>query len=150
MTKSDARRRRGAASLGLLLAILIGAAGAGAWNYHRNLVAERQDHAARPLIGYEIGDLEVLAEAYRKEVAALTQRYDGVRTQRVEARDQAFFGDQIDEYERVRRRSGGRRDIGAQLSEAEAALRSVDEELDTRRREAGMFSNAHVRRLLSF
>lgn len=150
MTNPDVRRRRGAASLGLLVAILLVAAGAGAWNYHRNLVAERKDHAARPLIGYETGDLEMLAEAHRQEVAALTRRYDGVRAQRVEARDQAFFGDQIDEYERVRRRSGSRRDVGAQLSEAEAALRSVDQELEIRRREAGMFRNAHVRRLLSF
>lgn len=150
MTNPNARRRGGAASLGLLVAILVAAAGAGAWNYHRNLIAEQREQATRPLIGYAVGDLEVLAAAYRDEVATLTRRYEGVRTQRVETRDRAFFGDQIDEYERVRRRSGSRRDIGAQLSEAETALRSVEQELEIRRRETGMFANAHVRRLLSF
>lgn len=150
MTNPNVRRRGGATSLVLLLAILLGAAGAGAWNYHRNLVAEQQDRAARPLAGYETGDLEALADAYRAEVAALTRRYDSVRKQRVDVRERGFFGDQIEEYERVRRRSSGRRDIGVALSETEATLRSVEKELETRHREGGTIVEVHLRRLLRF
>ncbi len=150
MTNPTARRCGGAASVALLVALLVGAAAAGAWNYHRNLVAEQQDRAARPLYGYETGDLEALAEAYRAEAAELTRRYEGVRNQRVETRERGFFGDQIEEYERVRRRSGSRRDIGADLGETEASLRGVEKELEARRREAGTLVDIHLRRLLRF
>lgn len=150
MTNPTARRCGGAASLALLVAILVGAVGAGAWNYHRNLVAEQQDRAARPLYGYGTSDLEALAEAYRAELAELTRRYEGVRKQRVETRERGFFGDQIEEYERVRRRSGTRRDVGADLSETEAALRGVEQELEARRRAAGTIVAVHLRRLLRF
>lgn len=150
MTNPTARRRGGAASLALLVAILAGAVGAGAWNYHRNLVAEQQDRAARPLYGYETSDLEAFAEAYRAELAERTRRYEGVRKQRVETRERGFFGDQIEEYERVRRRSGTHRDIAADLSETEAALRGVEQELEARRRAAGTIAAVHLRRLLRF
>ena len=150
MTNPTARRCGGAASLALLAAILVGAVAAGAWNYHRNLVAERQERAARPLSGYQTSDLEALEHAYRAEVAELTRRYEGMRQQRVETRERGFFGDQIEEYERVRRRSGSRRDIGAELSETEAALRGVEQELDARRRDAGTIAAVHLRRLLQF
>ncbi len=150
MTNPIQRRCGGAANLAVLAAILLGVAGAGAWNYHRNLVAEQQDRAARPLYGYETGDLEALEKAYRAEVEALTRRYERTRQQRVETRERGFFGDQIDEYERVRRRSGSRRDVGADLSETEAALRGVEEELAARRREADTVLAIHLRRLLRF
>jgi hypothetical protein len=150
MTNPRLRQSGGGASVALLLAILIGALGAGAWNYHRNLVAEREARAERPLHGYETSDLEALAAAYRAEVETLTRRYDGVRTQRVEARERGFFGDQIEEYERVRRRSGSRRDVGAELGETEAALRGVEQELLARRSELGTPFDIHLRRLLTF
>ena len=150
MTNPRLRQSGGGASVALLLAILIGALGAGAWNYHRNLVAEREARAERPLHGYETGDLEALAAAYRAEVETLTRRYDGARTQRVEARERGFFGDQIEEYETVRRRSGSRRDVGAELGETEAALRDVEQELRARQSELGTPFDIHLRRLLTF
>lgn len=150
MTTTTMRLCGGGASVGLLLAILVGAAGAGAWNYHRNLAAEQAARAARPLAGYTTRDLEALAAAYREEVEALTRRYDGVRTQRVETRERRFFGDQIEEYEQVRRQSGSHREVGAELSEREASLRDVEQELSARNGESGTRVEIHLRRLLTF
>jgi hypothetical protein len=149
MATNPGRRRAGRASVGLLLVILLGVAGAGAWNYRRNLAREQAEQAQRPLSGYATQDLEALAEAYRGQVAALSRRYDAARGTRVDTTERGFFGDQIDEYERVRRRSGQRREAGADLGETEAALRDVEQELAARGAAAGG-AQVHLRRLLTF
>jgi len=64
--------------------------------------------------------------------------------------ERGFFGDQIDEYERVRRQSGQRREAGADLGQTEAALRDVEQELAARAGEGGTAWQVHLRRLLSF
>lgn len=143
-------RRDGRVSAGLLLGILLVLAAAGAWNYRRNLAAEQAERAKRPLAGYTTADLEALAGAYRAEVAALSSRYDAARGQRVATEEQGFFGEQIDEYERVRRRSGQRREAGAELGQGEAALRDVEAELRARGAEGGSAWSVHLRRLTSF
>jgi hypothetical protein len=144
------RRRAGGARVTLLLGLVLVAAAAGAWNYRRNLAAEEAERARRPLSGYSVPELDALAEAYRSEVAQLSRRYDSARGQRVATREQGFFGDQIDEYERVRRASGERREAGAELGETEAALRDVEAELATRGSEGGTTWQIHLRRLLTF
>src|SRR5690606_7561899 len=130
----------------LVLAALAG----GAWNYRRNLAAEQAARAQRPLSGYATADLEALAEAYRAEVRRLSDRYDAARGRRVDAEQRAFFGDQIAEYERVRRASGQRRQAGATLGETEAVLRDVEQELRARGAEGGSGWEIHLRRLLHF
>jgi hypothetical protein len=144
------RRRAGLSSAMLLLLILALAAAAGGWNYRRNLVREQQERERRPLAGYATEDLEALAEAHRDQVAALGRRYEGARGSRVTAQQHGFFADQIDEYERVRRRSGANRDAGADLAQAEAALRDVERELAARGGEGGSALDVHLRRLLTF
>lgn len=143
-------RREGQASVGLLLVIVLVAVAAGAWNYRRNLAAEQAERAQRPLAGYATADLESLAEAYRAEVDQLASRYDSARGQRVDAADRGFFGEQIDEYERVRRQSDRRRDAGADLGQTEAALRDVEVELRARGSEGGSAWSLHLRRLTAF
>lgn len=143
-------RRDGRASAGLLLGLLLILAAAGAWNYRRNLAVEQAERAKRPLAGYTRADLEALAEAYRAEVGELSSRYDAARGQRVATTERGFFGEQIDEYERVRRRSGQRREAGAELGQTEAALRDVEAELRTRGGEGGSAWSTHLRRLTSF
>jgi hypothetical protein len=135
--------------LGPIVVILLALVVAGAWNYRRNLAAEEAERAQRPLAGYTTADLEALAGAYRAEVATLTGRYEAARGARVGTAERSFFGDQIDEYERVRRRSGRNREAGAQLGESEAALRDVEEEL-RRRASLGAAWQVHLRRLTSF
>ena len=149
MAAIRASRREAGASLGLVLVLLLALAAGGAWNYRRNLAAEEAERAQRPLAGYTTPDLEALAAAYRAELERLTGRYEAARGARVGTAERGFFGDQIDEYERVRRKSGRRREAGAQLGETEAALRDVDEEL--RARGSGALGwQLHLRRLTGF
>ena len=58
----DARRSEAGRVLVLLLVAVVALAGAGAWNYQRNLAAEKQRAAARPLHGYSTSDLQALAD----------------------------------------------------------------------------------------
>lgn len=150
MDHSRNRRRAGGARVTLLLGVMLVAAAAGAWNYRRNLAAEEAERARRPLSGYSVAELEALAEAYQGEVAQLSRRYDSARGQRVATREQGFFGEQIDEYERVRRASGQRREAGAELGETEAALRDVEAELVARGADGGTAWQIHLRRLLTY
>lgn len=143
-------RSDGRASLGLLLVIALAAAAGGAWNYRRNLAAEQAERAQRPLSGYETADLQALAEAYRAEVGRLSNRYEAARGARVGTAERGFFGDQIDEYERVRRQSGQRREAGAELGQTEAALRDVEDELRARGSAGGGAWSVHLRRLTRF
>lgn len=124
------RAERGGAQV--LLIALVALCGAGAWNYHRNLVAEQVDHTARPLSGYSTADLESLADAYRSEIARYEAKYRGQRAQRNEARDRAHFGDQVGELEKVQRAARRTREAGAEVAEREAALRDVEAELAAR------------------
>jgi len=139
-------RSEGRASLGLVLVIALAAAAGGAWNYRRNLAAEEAARAQRPLSGYETADLQALADAYRAEVGRLSSRYEAARGARVGTAERGFFGEQIDEYERVRRQSGQRREAGAELGQTEAALRDVEDELRARG-SAGSRWSVHLRRL---
>jgi hypothetical protein len=143
-------REQGGASFGLVLAIVLVLAAGGVWNYRRNLAAEQAARAQRPLSGYATADLQALADAYRAEVAQLSGRYDAARGQRVGTAERGFFGDQIEEYERVRRRSGQRREAGAELGQAEAALQDVEDELRARGGEGGSAWSVHLRRLTRF
>jgi hypothetical protein len=143
------RRRQGGATIWLVL-VVGAAAAAGAWNYQRNLRAEEQARAARPFGRYALEDLEALADAYRGEVDRMGKRYEGAHSGRVATREHGFFGDQLDEYERVRRSSSARREVGAVLSEREAALRDVEQELQRRQGEAAQGIETVLRRILSF
>jgi hypothetical protein len=143
------RRSAGATSATLLVAILVVAVAAGAGNYYRNYLKEQKERAARPLSGYATADLEALESAYQARVQQLSQRYDGVRSQRHVAKDRGFFGDQIDEYERVRRKSDAVRDLGGDLSQTEAALHEVEQELQARKAMAGGAWQVHLHRLLT-
>jgi hypothetical protein len=140
----------GGVSPGLVLVIVLALAAAGAWNYRRNLALEEAERAQRPLSGYATADLEALAQAYRAEVKQLSGRYEAARGARVGTAERGFFGDQIDEYEHVRRKSGQRREVGAALGETEAALRDVEDELRRRVGQGGGAWSVHLRRLTRF
>jgi hypothetical protein len=147
---SSLHRQAGFGSVFLLLVIVLGAIGAGAWNYHRNLELERASRAARPLSGYSTEDLEALAEAYRSEVAARSARYDGAKGQRAEARERAYFDQQVQEFEKVQRQAGKTRDAGGELAVREAALRDVEAELATRGSDATSEWQIHWKRLTDY
>lgn len=145
---SSTHRNRGGASPLVLVAILLGAIGAGAYNYHRNWKLEASAERG-PLAGYSTGDLEALADAYRAEVAAGTARYESARKGRSETRDRAYFDEQVQEFEKVQRSSGQRREVGAQLAERETSLRAVEQELAKRGPELSEWEQ-HWQRLTRF
>lgn len=147
MADRIAHREGGASTLAVVSLLLGALVVAGAWNYHRNFAREQAERAQRPFASYATADLEALAAAYRAEVERLQGRWEAVRGQRTGAAERGFFGEQIDEYERVRRESAARRAVGADLGETEAALRDVEAELAARRALAGGAWRVHLRRL---
>ena len=144
-------RRRGQAG-GVLVLLLLGIvvlAAAGGWNYRRNLETEQRAASARPLHGYSTADLEALADAYRQEIAAHAARYASQKTRRAEARDRAYFDEQVREFENVQKHSSRLREAGAEVSVREADLARVEAELRAR---GGVESDLdrHLRLLLTF
>jgi hypothetical protein len=106
----------------LLLAI---AAGAGTWNYRRNLAFEQQ---TRPYLGYSTGELDALIAAYEQELARARRDYRAGAGLPVRVQEGRLLGDQILEFERVQRLSQNRRELGSRVVEREAALERLREE----------------------
>jgi hypothetical protein len=143
------RRREAGGALVLLLAVIAALAGAGAWNYRRNLAIEEQQAQARPLSNYSTADLEALAAAYHQEIEAHSSRYAASKSQRAEARERAYFDQQVQEFEKVQRHAARVRDAGAEVSVREAELKRIEEELAARSGgDAGW--DRHLRLLLTF
>jgi len=131
----------------LLLLVLLGMlGGVGTWNYRRNVAAE--DRVPRPYRGYSDADLDKLAAAYQMEIDALrkqVERHGG----RTTARDRAFAGDQIREFERVQRVSGAARELGYRVTERETSLAALEQEKALRAGE-GDATRVFLRRLFTY
>jgi hypothetical protein len=121
--KKKKKKRRHTFLLTVLLALL---AGAGAWNYQRNVAAEKK--VPRPYQHYSAAQLDQLIPAYRAELDALVTRYEKASGHSITAKDRGFAGDQIAEFERVQRLSGSVRSLGYEISEREAMLRELEAE----------------------
>ena len=67
-SRRDPRRTAGRAN-GSLLFLLFLLAGAGGWNYHRNLEIERQSEGHRPYESYSTEDIQALRAAFESELA---------------------------------------------------------------------------------
>ncbi len=145
----EIRGREGRATFWLLLALLAGLVGGGAYNYQRNLRAEQAAAAKRPLHGYAEADLQRLAAAYRQEIEKLSARYASAKSSRGGVRDHQLLGEQVQEFERVRKGSESEREAGAVLSEREAALKDVERELQARQGQ-GDATQVFMRRLFTF
>ncbi len=128
----DHRRGQAGGVLVLLLLAIVALAAAGGWNYRRNLEAEQRAASARPLHSYSTGDLEALADAYRQEIATHAAKYASQKSQRAEARDRAYFDEQVHEFEKVQKHSTRVREAGAAVSVREAELARVEAELRAR------------------
>ena len=109
--------------LTLLLALLCGV---GAWNYRRNVEAEAA--VPRPYQSYSEAQLDQLIAASRASLDGLVARYEKVSGHSIQARDQAFAGDQIKEFERVQSVSRSVRRLGYEISEGEGLLRELEAE----------------------
>jgi hypothetical protein len=110
--------------LGVLLLAVI--SGCGEWGKRSS------EQEFRPYASYSASDLASLADAYRAEVTALQARYDAAKRALGGVRDRQALGQQVREFERVRRRGEAVRALGTELSEREATLREVERELSRR------------------
>ena len=110
----------------LLLLLLAIAGGAGAWNYQRNVAAEKAEY--RPFRTYAEADLESLATAFRSDLDSSAGHYQAAKRGKVAVRDGALLGDQVREFERVQHISRRKRELAGRVAEQEAMLREVEKE----------------------
>jgi len=121
--KKKRKKSRGRTLLTLLLALLCGV---GAWNYRRNVEAEAA--VPRPYRSYSQAQLDQLIAASRASLDDMVAHYEKVSGHSIQARDQAFAGDQIKEFERVQSASRSVRRLGYEISESEGLLRELEAE----------------------
>lgn len=134
MARGSGRRLeagRGVVALLLLLAIL---AGAGAWNYRRNSQAEEEE-GYRPFRGYTDEAIAQLIEAYEDDHERTSERFEAAASRRVNAEGKAYFGEQVQEFERVQRASKNTRALRDEIAESQTSLKLLREEASRRARE---------------
>jgi len=111
----------------LLLAILVGA---GAWNYRRNAAAEENDY--RPFRGYTDEAIEQLIDAYEGQHERSSKRFEAAASRKVRVEGKAYFGEQVQEFERVQRISKNTRTLRDELAESQTSLKLLREESSKR------------------
>ena len=114
----------------LLLAILVGA---GAWNYRRNAAVEEEDY--RPFRGYTDEAIEQLIDAYGDQHERSSKRFEAAASRKVNVEGKAYFGEQVQEFERVQRVSKNTRVLRDNLAESQTSLKLLREESSKRARE---------------
>ena len=114
----------------LLLAILVGA---GAWNYRRNAAVEEDDY--RPFRGYTDEAVEQLIDAYEGQHERSSKRFEAAASRKVKVEGKPYFGEQVQEFERVQRISRNTRTLRDGLAESQTSLKLLKEESSKRARE---------------
>jgi hypothetical protein len=127
----------------LLLVILAGLIGAGAWNYDRNL--RKEEAAPRPYRGYADAQLTALLDAYEKELEGLRGRASAGG---VAAGGQRLM-DNVVAFERTRAAADAARMQQGDLAQREAIVRELRKEQQTRA-QVGSGMAVHLRRLTSW
>jgi hypothetical protein len=123
----------GANPVAQLLFLLAIVGGAGTWNYHQNLEAEKLVH--RPYRGYGEKDLQTLEAAYSGHTDLTSERYQETVSKRAEARSMSLLGEQVREFERVQVIARQKRDARDNLADSKANLELVEEEMRLRAKE---------------
>jgi transcriptional regulator with XRE-family HTH domain len=142
-----ARGDAGAIRIGPLLLLLLLLGGAGGWNYHRNLEAERAE--PRPYRGLAEADLEALAGALEAELDTWTRRYEAATGRKLAVHDGGLLAENVQEFERVQAISRDTREIGQRLSQTQGSLGRVRQEQRRRETERDRL-RLHLRRLFGF
>jgi hypothetical protein len=114
----------------LLLAILVGA---GAWNYLRNAAVEEDDY--RPYRGYTDEAIEQLIDAYEGEHERSSKRFESAASRKINVQGKAYFGEQVQEFERVQSISQNTRALRDGIAESQTGLKLLREESVKRARE---------------
>lgn len=120
---------------GLLLFILVAlVVGGGGWNYQRNVA--REDSEPRPFRGYDDAGLELMADAYRQEIAQQAKRWESVRDVRTDSGTTGLVGAGAEQFEAVQRASSRTRGVKRELAERQATLKQIERETQLRRAES--------------
>lgn len=141
----SSRRKAGNSVVSLLLLLAV-AAGAGAWNYRKNVEAEEDVY--RPFAGYTDEALADLAEAYETRQKGDEKRFDRATSRRVSADGKAYFDQQVAEFERVQKAHAGKAEIQGRMAESKTTLKLLKEEQRLRASEADRMA-VFLKRLLT-
>jgi len=121
-------------SLLLLLALLVGGA---AFNYHRNLEAEKG--ADRPYRGYSEQQLADMLGAYEGRKDRQSERYEATTSRRAEAQGRAYFDEQVREFERVQQVHKAKAAARDQLAGTQVVVKQIRAEQARRDSERDKF-----------
>ena len=132
----------------MMLSLLLGLiAGAGGWNYHRNV--EREAAEPRPYRSYSLEDLEALKSAYESETNKHIDHYRAASSRKVDVREGGLIGDQVVEFERVQRISQSKRDMANVYAKSQVQLDEILAEIAYRAR-GGDGLKRHLDRLTRY
>jgi hypothetical protein len=133
MTRHFGRRLEAGNSAIMLLLVLAILVGAGAWNYRRNAAVEEDDY--RPFRGYTDEAIEQLIDAYENQHERSSKRFEAAASRRVNVEGKAYFGEQVQEFERVQSISQNTRALRDGIAESQTSLKLLREEASHRARE---------------
>ena len=141
-----AKESEGSNSFVQLLLLLAIVGGAGGWNFHQNLEAEKRE--SRPYRSYSEEDLDTLREAYAGHTDLTNDRYQKTVSKRAEARSMSLLGEQVREFERVQVIAREKRDARDRLADSQATLHLIEQEKRKRAQENDALK-LFVRRVVS-
>ena len=128
-------RYRTGGALPVVVVLLLAVAGAGAWNYHRNLELERAADPDRRYQSYETQDVQALRDAYRSELESV--RADLVRTKGQRdrrAQDTGSIAGNVEQFAETTVRSAAIREAAGDVAEREGQVEELETELELRER----------------
>jgi hypothetical protein len=133
MARRFGKRLEAGSSAILLLLVLAILVGAGAWNYRRNAAVEEEDY--RPFRGYTDEAIEQLIDAYEDQHERSSKRFEAAASRKVNVEGKAYFGEQVQEFERVQGISKNRRALRDGIAESQTSLKLLRDEASKRARE---------------
>ena len=133
MARHFGKRSEAGSSAILLLFVLAILVGAGAWNYRRNAAVEEEDY--RPFRGYTDEAIEQLIDAYEDQHEHSSKRFEAAASRKVKVEGKAYFGEQVQEFERVQGISKNTRALRDGIAESQTSLKLLREESSKRARE---------------
>jgi predicted transcriptional regulator len=131
----------------LLLLLLGGVAGAGAWNYQRNLKKELS--IPRPWRGYSEADVQAMADAYRAEIEQYERAWKQASGAKAEQRGGDLISDRVSDFDAVQRTSSHARAMRREMADREVVLEQLERELQFKAGERDLTA-LHIRRLTTF
>lgn len=145
-SRHDPRRTAGRAS-GSLLFLLVLLAGAGGWNYHRNLELERQSEGRRPYESYSTEGIQALRAAFESELGGSEARFEAAKRQRTRPKgDLGSVAANVAQFAKTAQASRAIRRAAAGVAEQQNEIAEIDRELE-RRANLGEGLMRHVKRL---